>query len=125
MLMKDIFQKIKKTEMKTIKEYGPQILPDFVLEHDVLRQVKSKRTSGFKKFKYKSLNAPDLKVTYAGLGIRSMATFIDLLIIVSLLLIPEIFLFSFNFNDLDLNSYRFFIGIGLWVFYHSTFESSA
>jgi len=110
--------------MKTIREYGPQTLPDFVKERDVFGQVKSKRTSGFKKFKYKSLNAPDLKVTYAGLGIRSLATFIDLVIVFTLLEIPEIFLFSFNFNDLDFYSYRFFIGFGTWVFYHAVFESS-
>ena len=110
--------------MKTIHEYGPQPLPDFVKERDVFGQAKSKRTSGFKKFKYKSINAPDLKVTYAALGIRSLATFIDLVIVFTLLEIPEIFLFSFNFNDLDLNSYRFFIGISLWIFYHITFVSS-
>lgn len=110
--------------MKTINYSGPKTIPDFVKERDVFGQVKSKRTSGFKRFKYKSLNAPDLKVTYAGLGIRSLATFIDLIILFFLLLIPEIFLFSFNFNELDLNSYRFIMGIGLWVFYHTTFESS-
>jgi len=110
--------------MKKTLEYGPQTLPDFVKERDVFGQVKSKRTAGFKKFKYKSLNAPDLKVTYAGLGIRSLAAFIDLMIVFTLLLIPEIFLFSFKFNNLDLNSYRFFIGFGTWVFYHATFESS-
>ena len=110
--------------MKTINYSEPKTIPDFVKERDVFGQVKSKRTSGFKRFNYKSLNAPDLKVTYAGLGIRSLATFIDLIIIFILLLIPEIFLFSFNFNELDLNSYRFFIGIGIWVFYHATFESS-
>ena len=90
--------------MKKTLEYGPQTLPDFVKERDVFGQVKSKRTAGFKKFKYKSLNAPDLKVTYAGLGIRSLAAFIDLMIVFTLLLIPEIFLFSFKFNNLDLNS---------------------
>ncbi len=110
--------------MKTIREYGPQTLPYFVKEREVLRQLKSKRTSGFKKFKYKSLNAPDLKVTYAGLGIRSIATFIDLVIVFILLLIPEMFLFSFNFSDFDLNIYRLLIGFGSWVFYYSTFESS-
>jgi uncharacterized RDD family membrane protein YckC len=110
--------------VKIINEYGQQPLPDFVKERDVFGQVKSKRTSGFKRFKYKSLNAPDLKVTYAGLGIRSLATFIDLAIVFILLLIPEMLLLSFNFNDLDLNNYRFFIGIGTWIFYHATFESS-
>ena len=110
--------------MKTINYSGPKIIPDYVKERDVLGQVKSKRTSGFKRFKYKSLNAPDLKVTYAGLGIRSLATFIDLIIVFTLLLIPEMLFFSFNFNELDLNSYRFLIGISLWVFYHATFESS-
>ena len=66
----------------------------------------------------------NLKVTYAGLEIRSLATFIDLIIISVVLLIHEIFLFSFNFNKLHLNSYRFFMVIGIWIFYHTTFESS-
>ncbi len=113
-----------KTAMKTILEYGPQPLPDFVKERDVFGQVKSKRISGFKRFKYKSLNVPDLKVAYAGLGIRSLATFYDLIIVFILLLLPEMFLLSFNFSDIDLNIYRVLIGFGSWVFYHSTFESS-
>jgi uncharacterized RDD family membrane protein YckC len=110
--------------MKIIHEYGSKTIPDFVKERDVFGLVKSKRTSGFKRFKYKSLNAPDLKVTYAGLGLRALATFIDLIIVLIVLLIPEMFLFSFNFNELDLNSYRFFIAIAIWIFYHATFESS-
>lgn len=110
--------------MKKIFEYASQDLPDFVKERDVFGQVKSRRTAGFKRLKYKSLNAPDLKVTYAGLGIRSLATFIDLMVVFTLLLIPEIFLFSFNFSDIDLNIYRVLISLSSWIFYHVTFESS-
>ena len=110
--------------MKTINDIIPKTISDFVKEPDGTKRVKFKRTLGFKRFKYKSLNALDIKVTYAGLGIRTLATLIDLIIIVILLLIPEILLLSFSFTDLDLNSYRFFIGIGTWIFYHATFESS-
>ncbi len=110
--------------METINKYGPKTLPDFVVEHDVFGQVKSNRQSITKRFNYKKLNAPDLKVTYAGLGIRALAAFIDLIIVFAILLIPEIFLFSFNFSDTDLNTYRFLIGFGSWVFYHTAFESS-
>ncbi len=111
-------------EMKTINEYGPKTLPDYVMERDVFGQVKSKRQSITKKFNYKKLNAPDLKVTYAGLGIRVLATFIDLIIVFGILLIPEIFLFSFNLSDIDLNTYRVLIGFGSWAFYQTAFESS-
>ncbi len=110
--------------MKTINEYGPKTLPDYVKERDVFGQVKSKSKSITKRFDYTKLNAPDLKVTYAGLGIRALATFIDLIIVFAMLLIPELFLFSFNFSDLDLNSLRILIALGLWVFYHAAFESS-
>lgn len=110
--------------MKTKINSGPKTFPDFLQERDVFGQLKSKRTSGFKRFNYKSLNAPDLNVKYAGLGIRSLATFIDLIIIISILLIPEMLLFSFNFSDLDLNIYRIFTGLGIWIFYHTAFESS-
>lgn len=99
-------------------------IPDYVNERDVLGQVKSNRTSMVKRLKNRHLNAPDLKVAYAGLGIRMLATFIDLIIIACLMLIPEIFFFSFNFNELDFNSYRFFTGIGIWILYHTIFESS-
>ena len=110
--------------MKTINEFGPKTLPDYLTELDVFGQVKSKRNSITKRFDYKSLNAPDLKVTYAGLGTRALATFIDLIIVFAMLLIPEIFLFSFNFSDMDVNSLRVLIALGLWFFYHAAFESS-
>jgi uncharacterized RDD family membrane protein YckC len=123
-ILEIIAVKGNKRAMKTKINFVPKTIPDFVKEQDVLGQVKSKRTSGFKRFKYKSLNAPGLNVTYAGPGIRALATFIDLIIVFGILLIPEIFLFSFNFSDIDLNIYRVLIGFGSWVFYHATFESS-
>ncbi len=110
--------------MKTILNAGPKTIPGFVQELDVFGQVKSKRTAGFKRFTYKSKNAPDLNVNYAGLGIRSLATFIDLVIVFIVLFIPEILLFSFRFDDLDLNAYRVFTALGTWIFYHAAFESS-
>lgn len=78
-----------------------------------------------KRLKNKHLDIPDLKVVYAGLGIRTLATFIDLIIIAGLMLIPEIFFFSFNFSDINFNSYRFFMLAAIWIFYHAGFDSSA
>ena len=103
----------------------PESLPDYMRERDVFGLVKSKRTSMIKRVKNKHLNATDLKVDYAGLGIRTLATFIDLAIIACLMLIPEIFFFSFNFSDIDYNSYRFLIGMVIWIVYHVSFESTA
>ncbi len=99
-------------------------MPDYVNEHDVFGLVKSKRTSIIQRFKNKPANAPELEVIYAGLGIRTLATFIDLIIIGSLMIIPELFFFSFNFNNVDFNSYRVLVGTGFWLFYHTTFDSS-
>ena len=110
--------------MKTMNYSGPKTVPDFIQERDVFGLVKSKRTSLTKTFKNKSLNVSDLKVIYAGLWIRSLAAFIDLIIVFAILMIPEIFLFSFNFSQIDLNSYRFCISLAIWIFYHATFESS-
>jgi uncharacterized RDD family membrane protein YckC len=110
--------------MKTSNFPKSGTLPDYVKERDVFGQVKSKRTSMIKRFKYKQANTPELDVVYAGLGIRTLATFIDLVIIAGLMLIPEIFFFSFNFNDIDLNGYRFLMVIAIWIFYHAVFDSS-
>jgi uncharacterized RDD family membrane protein YckC len=110
--------------MKTDNFIKSEIIPDYAVERDVFGQVKSQRTSIIKRFKYKPANVPDLEVTYAGLGIRSLATFIDLIIISVLLIIPELFFFSFNFSDVDFNSYRILMGTGIWIFYHTTFDSS-
>lgn len=111
--------------MKTQNFSKSEPMPDYVNERDVFGQIKSKRTSMVKRFKNKHLNAPDLKVVYAGLGIRSLATFIDLFIIACLMLIPEIFFFSFNFSDIDFNSYRFLMLMVIWIFYHAGIDSSA
>ena len=78
-----------------------------------------------KRFKNKQIKATDLKVDYAGLGIRTLATFIDLAIIACLMLIPEIFFFSFNFNNLDFNSFRFMLCVVIWIVYHVAFDSTA
>ncbi len=100
-------------------------MPDYVHERDVFGLIKSKRTSMVKRLKNKHLNAPDLKVAYADLGIRILATVIDLIIIACLMLIPEIFFLSFNFSDIDFNSYRIFMVMAIWIFYHVGFDSSA
>lgn len=111
--------------MKTGNFSKSKPLTDFVYGHDVLAQVKSKRISKVKHFRLKLLNAPEMQVTYAGLGIRAMATFIDLIIIAVVMLIPEFIFFSFNFSNAGDNTLRFFIAITMWIFYHVAFNSSA
>jgi uncharacterized RDD family membrane protein YckC len=111
--------------MKTYNFLKSESIPDYVNERDVFGLVKSKRTSMIKRFKFKPLNAPVLDVDYAGLGARTLATFFDIIIIASLMLIPEIYFFSFNFSNIDYNSFRFLVGITIWIFYHAAFDSSA
>jgi uncharacterized RDD family membrane protein YckC len=111
--------------MKTYNFLKSETVPDYVNEHDVFGLVKSKRTSTIKRLKYKPLNTPELDVAYAGLGIRTLATFIDIVIIASLMLIPEILFFSFKFNDIGYNTYRFLMVMLIWIVYHAAFDSSA
>ena len=99
-------------------------IPDYMRERDVFGLEKSNRTSMLNGFKNELLVAPELDVEFAGLGIRTLATFIDLFIIACLMLIPEIFFFSFKFSDIDYNSFRFLVGITIWIFYHAAFDSS-
>ncbi|MEI7492602.1 MAG: RDD family protein [Bacteroidota bacterium] len=96
--------------------------PLFVENLDVLGQPKG--VNFLQRFKPKSINTPDLKVTYAGLGIRTIAKLIDISITFSPLLILESFLFKFNYMNVDFNSYRFFTVVFIWIFYNSVFEAS-
>jgi len=98
---------------------------DFVIDRDVLGQVKNKRTSIFKKMKYKSINAPDLKVSYAGLGLRTMALIIDLVIVISVVLLINMIIFPSNLIIKDLTIFKVLIGILIWIFYNGFYESSA
>ena len=111
--------------MKTYNFSKSESIPDYVNERDVFGLVKSKRTSMLKRFKFKPLNAPELDVAYAGLGIRTLATLIDLVIMACLMLIPEIFFYSFNFNDIGYNSFRFLMAMLIWIVYHVAFDSTA
>jgi len=111
--------------MKTYNFFKSDPLPDYVNEHDVLGLVKSKRTSVIKRFRFIPLHTPELHVIYAGLSVRVLATLIDLAIITGLMLIPEIILFSFNFSIESYNSFRFLLIPSIWIFYHTTFDSSA
>lgn len=117
-------KKLRNKAMKPTDFPKLETMPYYVKERDVFGLVKSKRTSMIKRLKNKPLNAPELNVVYAGLGIRTLATFIDLVIIAVLLLIPELSFFSFNFNDIDLNGYRFLMLAAIWIFYHVVLESS-
>jgi len=105
------------------KNYIRQIsTPFFVENRDVLGQPKG--INVLQRFKHKLRNAPDLNVTYAGLGKRTIAKLIDLTIVFIPLLILETILFKFNYTNKDFNTYRFFIAIITWIFYNSVFESS-
>ena len=106
------------------KNYIRQISTPFYVENrDVLGQPKG--INVLQRFKHKLRNAPDLKVTYAGLGKRTIAKLIDLTIVFIPLLIIEMILFKFNYTNNDFNTYGFFIVIITWIFYNSLFETSA
>jgi uncharacterized RDD family membrane protein YckC len=108
-----------------MKNYPTQnATPLFIEERDILGQTKPSGISVLKRYKHRVKNAPDLKVIYAGLGTRVIATFIDLIIVMGALLILEAFFFKFNYTDNEFNSYRFFIVIFIWIFYNWSFESS-
>lgn len=112
--------------MNTKNDTIPNKIPDFVNERDIFGQIKPKGITVMKrfKFKHKFINAPELKVSYAGLGARTIATLIDLTIVLSVLLILETFLFNFNYTNENFNIYRFLIGMFTWIFYNGLFESS-
>jgi len=97
---------------------------DFIEERDIFGQIKPKGVSIIKKAWHKIKNAPDLKVKYAQLGVRIIATFFDLIVVLTVLLIIETFLFKFNYNDKYIMLYRFVIGAFIWIFYNAFFESS-
>jgi len=116
--------KLKENEMKT-KNYSEQNeMPNLVEERDVLGQIKPNRMRILKRYKYRLHNAPDLKVTYASLGIRLLAKLIDLMIIVIPLLVLEMFFFNFNYTNNDFNSNRFYLFICILICYNVAFESS-
>jgi uncharacterized RDD family membrane protein YckC len=96
--------------------------PFYVENRDVLGQPKG--INVLQRFKHKIRNAPDLKVTYAGLGKRTIAKLIDLTIVFIPLLILETVLFKFNRSNNDFNTYRIFIVVVTWIFYNSVFETS-
>jgi hypothetical protein len=94
-----------------MKNYPTQnATPLFIEERDILGQTKPSGISVLKRYKHRVKNAPDLKVIYAGLGTRVIATFIDLIIVMGALLILEAFFFKFNYTDNEFNSYRFLYG---------------
>jgi len=111
--------------MKIYNYLKSESIPEYVYEHDVFGLEKSKRTSMINRFKYKSSNAPELDVAYAGLGIRTLATLIDLVIIAGIMIIPEILFFSFNFSDIGYNSFRFLMAMLIWIVYHVAFNSTS
>jgi len=96
--------------------------PFFEEDRDVLGQRKG--INVLHRFKHRIRNSPDLNVTYAGLGRRTIAKLIDLTIVLFPLLILEIIFLKFNYTNKDYNTYRFFIIIITWIFYNSVFESS-
>ena len=110
--------------MKTKSYQAQYATPLFIEERDVLGQTKPSGISVVKRFKHKLKSAPDLKVTYAGLGTRVIATFVDLLFVMGALMIMEASFFHFNYTDTEFNTYRFFAVIFIWIFYNASLESS-
>ncbi|MDF1549950.1 MAG: RDD family protein [Bacteroidales bacterium] len=101
----------------------PNQIAVFAEQRDVLGLSKSKRT-GAKHIKYKSINAPELNVTYAGLGIRSVAKLIDLVIVFAILLLLEAVFLKFNFENNEYTLFRILIIGVAWLVYNGLFESS-
>ena len=101
----------------------PNQIADFVEQRDIFGLPKSKRTKE-RHLKYKSINAPELNVSYAGLGIRSVAKFIDLIIVFAVLLIPEAIFLKFNFTNSDYTLFRVLLIVVIWLVYNGLFESS-
>ena len=111
--------------MKTRNFPVPNSTPIFVEDRDVLGQTKSKGINVFKKYKNRTKNVPDLKVTYAGLGRRTIAKFIDMTIVFIPLLILEMFFLKFDYTNSDFNTYRMLIIIFAWILYNVILEASA
>ena len=110
--------------MKDIYNTTPIEIPLFVENRDVLGQIKPSGINVLKRVKHKFKNAPELNVIYAGFGERAYAALIDLMIVLCVSLIMELFFFKFNFTSIEFNTYRFFIFIFTWFFYNESFESS-
>jgi uncharacterized RDD family membrane protein YckC len=111
--------------MMRTKDYPfPNATPFLIQETDVLGQIKPRGITVLKRFKHHVLNAPDLNVTYAGLGIRLLAAIIDMMILLCALLLLETIFSSFKYTYNDFNGFRLFICIFTWLFYNVLFECS-
>ena len=110
--------------MKTENNHISNQMADFVIDRDIFGQIKSKGVSVVKKFRYKPVNAPELNVKYVNIGIRTLATSVDLVLIVILLTTIETFVLNSSFSSLEINSFRILIGIVSWIFYNAILESS-
>jgi uncharacterized RDD family membrane protein YckC len=110
--------------MKTNNTHISNQAADFVVDRDILGQTKNMRMSILRKLKYKSHNAPELKVSYAGLGRRILAALVDLTIVLILMSIMEMILFPSNIIDSNYRWYSILLGILIWIFYNGIFGSS-
>jgi uncharacterized RDD family membrane protein YckC len=112
------------TQMKTIDHTFQNLMPNIIEERDVFGQIKPNGIRLLKRYKYRLHNAPDLEVNYASFGIRFLAKFIDLMILLIPFLVFEQLFFKFDFTNFDYNSYRFFLFILIVLIYSVAFESS-
>ena len=110
--------------MKRKNDHIPNQVADFFVERDVFGQIKNMKTSDTNKHKYKPKKLPDLDVNYAGLWSRSVATFIDLVIVVSLSIFMNVLLFFSNDLNFDFIKNGLLITIAIWILYNGFFESS-
>lgn len=108
--------------MKTKNKPLPKDFPLIVNFRNVFGQLISKKV--FLKPSYKSINAPDLNVKYAGLGSRTLATLVDLIILSSIMLIIDSFMYSFINMSTYSTIIRILIALFVWVVYNGIFESS-
>ncbi len=108
--------------MNTNNKPLPKDFPLIVNFRNVIGQLISKKV--YLKPSYKSINAPDLKVKYAGLGLRMIAILIDLIVLSSIMLIIDSFMYSFISISLYSNIIRILIAMIVWVVYNGIFESS-
>jgi uncharacterized RDD family membrane protein YckC len=110
--------------MKVMNKHMPNQIADFVVQRDIFGQIRNTGLSLAKKIKPKSTKAPDLAVNYAGLGLRALATLLDLVIFSSAILVLEMILFPSAYLEINYTWYSVLINLFLWICYNGLSEGS-
>jgi uncharacterized RDD family membrane protein YckC len=103
------------------KNFTSNDIADFVEQVDVLGLPKKKLIH---RIKFKFANAPELNVSYASLGRRFVAKFIDLIVVSAILLFLESVFLKFNFADSNYIIFRVLFAAVIWLGYNTLLESS-